>query len=126
MFNVKSGMLFTVLFSLCLGIGVVGCERKAAEPEDTSTSKAQSETSQTTKSATDQVAKANDGYPLTTCVVSGEKLGGHGDPYIHTHEGVEVRFCCKPCLKDFNAEPEKYVAMIKAGSSKATETTNDK
>jgi len=28
-------------------------------------------------------------YPLTTCIVSGEKLGGMGDPYVFVHEGQE-------------------------------------
>lgn len=51
-------------------------------------------------------------YPLKVCVVSGEKLGSMGAPYIHNHEGKEVQFCCKGCIKDFNKEPEKYLAKI--------------
>ena len=52
-------------------------------------------------------------YPLEKCVVSGEKLGENGDPYIFTHEGVEVRLCCPNCKKEFMADPEKYLAMIR-------------
>ena len=55
-------------------------------------------------------------YPLKVCVVSGEKLGSMGAPYIHTHEGKEVHFCCKNCLKDFNKEPEKYLGKIDAAA----------
>jgi len=52
-------------------------------------------------------------YPLTTCVVSGEKLGGDmGDPYVFMHEGREVKLCCKSCLKDFNKNPAKYMKKI--------------
>ena len=51
-------------------------------------------------------------YPLTTCVVSGEKLGEMGAPFVHKHNGREVRFCCKGCLKDFNKDPQKYLKAI--------------
>jgi YHS domain-containing protein len=57
-------------------------------------------------------------YPLKVCVVSGEKLGSMGAPCIHNHEGREVQFCCKNCLKDFNKEPEKYLAKIAAAKAK--------
>jgi YHS domain-containing protein len=51
-------------------------------------------------------------YPLKTCVVSGEKLGGMGDPYVFVHEGQEIKLCCKGCLKDFKKEPAKYLKKI--------------
>ena len=53
-----------------------------------------------------------DGYPLKVCVVSGEELSGMGEPYVHNHEGVTVKFCCEPCLKKFNKEPEVYLAKL--------------
>jgi hypothetical protein len=53
------------------------------------------------------------GYPLDTCVVSGEKLGENGNPCIFIHEGVEVRLCCPRCKEDFTADPEKYLAKIR-------------
>jgi len=62
--------------------------------------------------ADDAKAGKKDAYPLTTCVVSGEKLGEMGKPYIYTHEGREVRFCCKGCLKDFKADPAKYLKKL--------------
>jgi hypothetical protein len=52
-------------------------------------------------------------YPLKTCIVSDEKLGGdHGEPYVFVHEGQEIKLCCKPCLKDFNKEPAKYLKKL--------------
>ena len=57
-------------------------------------------------------------YPLTTCVISGEKLGGMGKPFSVTHEGTEVLLCCKSCLKDFKADPAKYVKMVKDAAPK--------
>lgn len=53
-------------------------------------------------------------YPLQVCVVSGEKLGSMGKPHVIKHEGTEVQFCCKSCVKDFNAEPKKFLAKIEA------------
>ena len=52
-------------------------------------------------------------YPLTTCVVSGEELGGMGDPVEYDHNGTTVKFCCKNCIKDFQAKPEKFLAKLK-------------
>src|SRR6266699_4478996 len=59
-------------------------------------------------------------YPLKTCVVSGEKFGGDmGDPYVFTHEGREIKLCCKSCLKDFNKDTAKYVKKIEKAEAKA-------
>jgi YHS domain-containing protein len=66
-----------------------------------------------------EVAAENaDAYPLKTCVVSGEKLDGMGDPYVFVQEGTTVKFCCKACLKDFDKDQEKYIALIKAAEVK--------
>lgn len=57
-------------------------------------------------------------YPLKTCIVSDEKLGDMGDPYVFTHEGQEVKLCCKSCLKDFNKKPEKYMKKVAKAEKK--------
>ena len=57
-------------------------------------------------------------YPLTTCVVSGEKLGEHGKPVKVTSDGTDVWLCCKSCVKDFNKEPQKFVKMVKDAPAK--------
>jgi YHS domain-containing protein len=74
-----------------------------------------------------------DAYPLDTCVVSGEKLGGDmGEAVKYDHNGREVRFCCKGCIDTFRKDPDKYLnkldeaAKAKAGkdaSAKAPDTT---
>lgn len=51
-------------------------------------------------------------YPLDKCIVTDEKLGEHGKPYVFTHEGQEIKLCCKDCLKDFKKEPAKYLKKI--------------
>ena len=58
-------------------------------------------------------------YPLKTCVVSDEKLGEMGDPYVFTHEGREIKLCCKSCLKDFKKDPAKYLKQIDEAEAKA-------
>ena len=60
-------------------------------------------------------------YPLTTCVVSNEKLGEMGDPYVFDHNGNQVKLCCKKCLKKFDADPEKYMKKIDEAAAKAKE-----
>jgi hypothetical protein len=55
-------------------------------------------------------------YPLSICVVSGEKLGTMGKPFVHKFEGREVQFCCKACLKDFNKDAQKFIKKLDAAS----------
>ena len=62
--------------------------------------------------AAEQKSEKAKPYPLETCVVSGEKLESMGKPYVFTHEGQEVKLCCKDCLKDFKKEPAKYTKKI--------------
>ena len=57
-------------------------------------------------------------YTLKTCIVSDEKLGEMGDPYVFTHEGREVKLCCKSCLKDFKKDTAKYIKKIDEAEKK--------
>lgn len=65
----------------------------------------------------DTEAPAAKPYPLDTCLVSGEELGSMGDAYVFVHEGQEIKMCCKKCLKKFNADPAKYIAMLNKGET---------
>lgn len=52
-------------------------------------------------------------YPLETCVVSGEKLGGAmGDPVEIVYAGRLVRLCCESCKKPFNETPHTYLKKL--------------
>jgi hypothetical protein len=63
-------------------------------------------------------------YPLDTCVVSGDKLGGDmGAPidYIYKEAGKPdrlVRFCCKMCIPKFKKDPAKYLQLIDEAAKK--------
>jgi YHS domain-containing protein len=48
----------------------------------------------------------------TTCPVSGEKLGEMGKAAHVDYKGRRVMFCCGACVKNFNKEPEKYLAKL--------------
>ena len=59
-------------------------------------------------------------YPLTTCVVSGDKLGGDmGKPVTLIYKGQEMKFCCKDCVKDFNKDPKKWLKKFDEAKAKA-------
>lgn len=52
-------------------------------------------------------------YPLDTCVVSGEKLGGEmGEPIDVIHKNRLVRLCCKGCKKALAKDPEVLIAKL--------------
>ena len=55
-------------------------------------------------------------YPLDTCLVSDEKLGADANmkTFVFTHEGQEIKLCCKSCQKDFKKEPAKYLKKLEA------------
>lgn len=65
-------------------------------------------------------------YPLQTCVVSGEKLGEMGDPYVIEYKGQEIKFCCKGCLKDFNKDPDQYIKKLDAQAKAQGKAKGDK
>ncbi len=58
-------------------------------------------------------------YTLKNCIVSGDKLGEMGEPFVYKYKGREIKLCCKSCLKDFNKEPAKYVKKIEEAEAKA-------
>jgi len=70
----------------------------------------------------DEKAKAADlakSYPLTTCAVSHDSLGGMGETVDALYEGRLIRFCCKGCVKSFNKNPDKYLKELDAAKKPA-------
>ncbi|MAX27507.1 MAG: hypothetical protein CMJ19_23675 [Phycisphaeraceae bacterium] len=53
-------------------------------------------------------------YPLTTCVVSGEKLGAMGKPIQRVIGNRLVEFCCPGCISKAQKDPAMYIAKIDA------------
>lgn len=65
------------------------------------------------------IAKQTGSYPLSTCVVTGEKLGAMGKPIDYVYKNRLVRFCCKSCIEKFNADPAKYLKKIDSAKAKS-------
>ena len=51
-------------------------------------------------------------YPLDTCIVSGNRLGSMGDPITKVYDGREVKFCCAPCVEEFEASPKEFLEKL--------------
>lgn len=52
-------------------------------------------------------------YPLGTCVVSGEKLGGSmGKPVDFIYKNRLVRFCCPSCVELFKNNPDTFLKKL--------------
>lgn len=82
--NMKTKLLISAVLGLAVIAGITACAEAKGRP-----------------------------YPLKTCVVSDEKLGGDmGEPYVFVHQGQEIKLCCKSCLKDFNKDTAKYLKKI--------------
>ncbi len=58
-------------------------------------------------------------YPLDTCMVSGDKLGGDmGKPVNIIYKNRLVRFCCPDCVPDFKKDPAKYFKKLDEAAQK--------
>ena len=65
------------------------------------------------------VATQGSKYPLKTCLVSGEELGGEmGDPIDLVIGNRLVRLCCKGCKKQIVKDPLAYLGKLSAPGAK--------
>ncbi|MDZ4771592.1 MAG: hypothetical protein SGI72_00520 [Planctomycetota bacterium] len=53
-----------------------------------------------------------DSYPVKKCIVSGEALGGMGEPVDKLYGTTLVRFCCNACVKGFEKDSEKFMKEL--------------
>lgn len=51
-------------------------------------------------------------YPFKKCLVTGESLDEWDEMQTLVYEGQEMKFCCKVCVKKFEADPEKYLSQL--------------
>ncbi len=51
-------------------------------------------------------------YLLSTCPISGEKLGGMGEPIVKVYDGREVKFCCQMCVPRFEKDLDASFAKL--------------
>jgi len=66
------------------------------------------------------IAAQSKDYPIDTCIVSGEELGGSmGEAKDVVVAGRMIRLCCNDCKKKIKANPMKYVEMVDAAWQKS-------
>jgi len=97
---------YILLICLLLGSFTLGHSEENKSPAP--------KTAQIVKTSEDKAKAAElaKSYPLTTCVVSHDALGGMGETVDALYDGKLIRFCCKGCVKSFNKNPEKYLKEI--------------
>ena len=59
-------------------------------------------------------------YPLKTCLVSGDELGGMGETINALYGDRLIRFCCKGCLRSFNKNPAKFLPKLDSPAKSAS------
>ena len=57
-------------------------------------------------------AKAKKSYPLTTCIVTENDLDSMGGAVTKVYDGQEIKFCCKPCVAEFEANQAEFLKKL--------------
>ena len=89
-------------FALILGLALLSCS-----PSDSTLS-----TTVPSPVSTPIAAKPKP-YPLETCIVSDNDLDSMGGEITKVYDGQQIKFCCKPCVRKFEANKPKYLAKLK-------------
>ena len=56
-------------------------------------------------------------YPFNNCAVIQRPFGPEGPKHRRIYKGYEVLFCCTPCVRAFDANPEPYMPRIMAAAN---------
>ena len=51
-------------------------------------------------------------YPSDLCIVTDNKLGSMGDPVVKVYGNQEVKFCCRPCVKEFEEDKQRFLDKL--------------
>lgn len=51
-------------------------------------------------------------YPLDVCLVTGNELGSMGDAIVKIYGDKEIKFCCSPCVKEFEEEKDFFLKQL--------------
>ncbi len=93
---------YTLFTTAIIGLTLAACA--APEPSaSTPSSPAPNQTQQVKTKA----------YPLDTCIVTDNDLDSMGGEIVKVYDGQQIKFCCKPCVKKFEANQPKYLKKIK-------------
>jgi len=56
-------------------------------------------------------------YPLTTCIVTGDKLST--DAIVFSYDGREIKTCCTDCIDEFYKDPARFAGKIDEEAARA-------
>ncbi len=102
--------LITAIVVLALpAAAMVGCGSKEENPQVAGNSSQGTKKADASKADNARVTAAK---AIDWCIVSGEALGSMGDPVSYTYKDREMKFCCKSCVKQFEANPMAYLARL--------------
>jgi len=59
-------------------------------------------------------------YPLEECAVSGKTLEDIPEPVTFIYKNLEIKVATEALKADFEADPEKYIAMIRTKAEDET------
>ena len=63
------------------------------------------------------IEKQSASYKLETCPISGEKLGGMGEPMNYLYGTRLVKLCCKGCVKGVTRRPGRRPGQARRGGN---------
>ncbi len=106
----------TMMFAaLCAAMWLGGCSKKA---DDSGATGAETSSNQSVTPA--EVTAYRDEAGHLFCPVMQVEIASEGDAVGHyDYEGVRYYFCCAACPDRFQADPDKYITMLKSPESAA-------
>lgn len=110
--SMKSTIRYTLLLAGAVGIFTLANQAVAASSAGAGCSMGACCGTVVAETVSNSKAKP---YPLDTCIVSDEKLGGMGKPFTFVYKDQEIKLCCKSCKKDFDKDPEKFLKKLAGG-----------
>jgi hypothetical protein len=62
-------------------------------------------------------------YPLSICLVTESDLGSMGSPITKVYDSQQIKFCCKPCVREFEKNPAVYLKKLTELTQKKVDST---
>lgn len=104
---------------LALATGLVACTPSGEDASTNSASAASATGSSFRETAqADRESSSIVPYPFKTCAVQWHKPFKDGKPkHRRVYQGHEVLFCCTPCVRAFDMNPDPYMPRIVAAAA---------
>jgi hypothetical protein len=103
------------IFLLCLPLAILAACNGPA-PKSASKAVPSTDTSLVLKPTPARLAAARPVHNLH-CPTDGEAIGSMGPAIPVIYKGREVDLCCPNCVKEFSADPDRYLAVAMADTA---------